>query len=97
MHLPSRIADKIMARQLFKQPNGLYAAFSTAEEVFVIRDATAKELIEHSRQEAADEADRRCREALAAADSGTPLGILACTWDRAVELHNRNSRPNDCV
>lgn len=86
-----------MARQIFKQPNGLYAEFSTAEEAFVARDATANEIIQYVRQEAADEAERRCREALAAVDAGTVLGILGYSWERAVELHNLHSRPNDRI
>ncbi len=83
-----------MARQIIKQPNGLYAEYSTIVDAFIMTDATAEQIIENARQEAADEAERRCREAIENADAGKICGF-GLTWEAALENHNRHCSPED--
>lgn len=85
-----------MARQIIKQPNGLYAEYSTIVDAFIMADATADQIIQNSRQEAADEAERRCREALENADTGKIRGF-GLTWEEALKNHNENSTPEERI
>lgn len=85
-----------MARQIIKQPNGLYAEYSTIVDAFIMADATADQIIKNARQEAADEAERRCKEALENADAGKIRGF-GLTWEAALEKHNRNCSPEERI
>lgn len=87
---------RIMARQIIKQPSGLYAEYSTITDSFVLWDATRDAIIENARQEAADDAERRCRAALYRADSGK-LIEAQLTWNEALKNHNKNSHPEDRI
>ena len=85
-----------MGRQIIKQPNGLYAEYSTIVEAFIMADATADQIIQNSRQEAADEAERRCKEAMENADAGKIRGF-GLTWEDALDNHNQHSTPEDRI
>lgn len=85
-----------MARQIIKQPNGLYAEYSTIVDAFIMADATAEQIIQNSRQEAADEAERRCREALENADAGKIRGF-GLTWEEALKNHNEHCTPEERI
>lgn len=86
-----------MARQIIKQPNGFYAEYSTIVDSFIMHDATADQIIQNSRQQAADEAERKCREALANADAGKTHGIFGLTWESALENHNQRCKPEERI
>lgn len=86
-----------MARQIIKQPNGLLAEYSTIVDAFVFVDASEDDLIENAANEAAEEARKRCRDAIERAKLGEVLGPFAVTWEEALENHNRNSAPEDRI
>jgi hypothetical protein len=85
-----------MARQIIKQPNGKYAEYSTIVNAFIMHDATADQIIQNARQEAADEAERRCKDALENADTGKIHGF-GLTWEEALKNHNQHCPPDDRI
>ena len=85
-----------MGRQIIKQPNGLYAEYSTISDSFIVWDATADEIIQHARNEAAERAECRCKEALENADAGKIRGF-GLAWEEALENHNEHSAPEDQI
>jgi ADP-ribosylglycohydrolase len=78
-----------MARQILKQPNGLYAEYSTISDCFVLYDATAEEIVEEAKKEAAKDAERNTRNAISKVDNGE-VSFLGLSWEDAVANHNRN-------
>ena len=84
-------------RQILKQPNGLYAEYSTIVDAFVLLDATKEEIILASEQVAARDARERCEAAFKKLEEGFPLPRFAVTWEEAVRNHNKSSRPEDRI
>lgn len=85
-----------MARQIIKQPNGLYAEYSTIVDAFIMADATAEQIIQNARQEAADRAERQCKEAIERADAGMTRGF-GLTWEEALIKHNQHCSPAERI
>lgn len=85
-----------MARCIIKQPDGLYAQYSTVSDTFLVWDATKEELIAHVREQAADRAERECREDIEDTDKGR-WATLKPSWDVARKNHNKNSPACDRI
>ncbi len=78
-----------MARQIIKQPNGLYAEYSTIVGAFIFWDSTVDEIIAGAREQAANDAEKNYLKMIAIAERGdTPFIGLSC--EDAVENHNKN-------
>lgn len=82
-----------MARVIIKQPDGLYAEYSTIVDAFFVANATVDEIIQNAREEAADEAERMYREKITKADNGHS----SLSWRQALENHNKNSPPEERI
>ena len=85
-----------MAHIIIKQPDGLYAQYSTISDSFNVWDATKDELIEYVREQAAARAERDCREDIDDADKGR-WATLKPSWDVARKNHNKNSDKEDRI
>lgn len=86
-----------MARQIFKQPNGLYAEYSTIVDAFVLLDATREELIANTEYEAARDARERLERVLIMVDAGITAGAFAISFEEAVHNHNKSAPPRDRI
>lgn len=84
-------------RQILKQPNGLYAEYSTIVDAFVLMDATKEDIIVEAEREAARVAREGCERAFERLEKGFPLSPFAVTWEEAVRNHNKSSRPEDRI
>lgn len=85
-------------RQILKQPNGLYAEYSTIVDAFVLLDATKEEIILEAEREAARDAREKCEAAFKRLESGSSMSSpFAVTWEEAVENHNKNSELKDRI
>ncbi len=84
-------------RQILKQPNGLYAEYSTIVDAFVLLNATKEQIIWASEQAAARDARERCEAAFKKLEEGVSLSPFAVTWEEAVSNHNKSSRPEDRI
>lgn len=81
-----------MGRQIVRQPDGLFAVWSSNVDDWVIYDATADELIEHFADQAAVEARRRLSVMIEAVEAGEPERVyyqFALTFEAAQE-HRRH-------
>lgn len=80
-----------MARQIIKQPDGLWAEYSTISDGFIITGATKDQIIRSRTQEAASEAKERCEQVFQKIESGDkPYFQFGLTWEEALENHKRN-------
>ena len=80
-----------MGQQIIKQPNGLYAVFSTNTDTITVWDATEDELVEHFTEQAAEDARQAVRRKLrhvAADEPRKAYHQFAMTWDEAL-VHDR--------
>lgn len=81
-----------MGRQIIKQPNGLYAEFSSITDSFIIWDATKEQLLQHRIEEAIEDAKYNFKRTFERVEScGKPYYQFTLTWEEAVEEHNKNS------
>lgn len=85
-----------MSKQIIKQPNGLFAVFSSNTGTIHLWDATAGALmsyVEQLAQEAAEQVRERYRKALTAVDEERPRDIyaqFAMTWQEALAEDRAN-------
>lgn len=85
-------------RQVFKQPDGRYAEYSTIVDSFVRINATKEEVIAAAERYAAEEARRNYERIFEGIENGTyPSSHFSITWEEAVKNHNQNSRPEQHV
>lgn len=74
-----------MARQILKQPNGLYAVYSTVSNSIAYYNCTVEELIELWLAGERERIEQGIRATVAEIDSGVPAyGQLTITWDEAL-------------
>jgi hypothetical protein len=69
-----------MAHQIVKQPNGLYAIWSTVVDNFIVYDATPEEIIAEEQVEMHERIAKQVRQAIADLESG-----VECTGYRTFE------------
>lgn len=77
-----------MGQQIIKQPNGLFAMFSSSTDTIVAWDATAEEIVEWFADQAAEDARRRVRVLLSDVGRGEARRAyhqFAMTWEQALE------------
>jgi hypothetical protein len=77
-----------MGNQIIKQPDGLFAVFSTSTETITVYDATEDELVEMVAEEAAERARRSVRDTIAKVNSGDPRAAyfqFTMTWEEALK------------
>ena len=80
-----------MGRQIFKQPNGYWAEYSTISDSFVIWDATKQELIDIAVKEASEDINRRYNKIFQKVENGVDATFgMGLSWHEAVENHNKN-------
>jgi len=85
-----------MGMRLIKQPNGLYARFSTICGEFSSYNQTLQEIIEEVREEAADEAEENILRVASriGKKQKRPNQIF---WKEALEEHNERCEPDDRI
>ena len=77
-----------MGRQIIKQPNGLYAVWSSNSDTFVWIDATKQEIIDAFAEEARTDAVERTEKIFAELEAGnSPYYQWTKTWEEALEYH----------
>lgn len=77
-----------MGHQILRQPDGLFAIFSSVVDSIIVYDATADEIVEHFAARAADDAARRTRQIIEHVEAGEPRKAyyqFALTWDEALD------------
>lgn len=82
-----------MGQQVIKQPNGKLAVFSTGTDTWVFWDATADELIEHYKEEAARTAEQRLIDITKAVENNEANRIyhqFTMSFEEANRLHLEN-------
>lgn len=83
-----------MARQIFQQPNGLFAEYSTIVDMFIATDKTEKEVIENAMFEAGEMAKSKTERAIQDAKKGPLYGL---SWGEAVKNHNQRASPEEKI
>jgi len=79
-----------MGRQIIKQPNGLFALWSSNSDKFVWIDATKQEMIDAFAEEARKEAVERTEEIFAELEAGgSPYYQWTQTYEEAVAYYER--------
>lgn len=74
-----------MSRQIIKQPNGLYAQWSSVVDDFVMIDATPEDIIEDLLADERDNITARVHKIVADLDRGDkPYYQFTMTWNEAV-------------
>jgi hypothetical protein len=74
-----------MGRQIIKQPNGLFAVWSSNVDDFIVLDQTEDELVKLYVDRAAADIERDVREEIATLkQGGKPHAQFTKTWDEAV-------------
>lgn len=84
-------------RQIIKQPDGLFAEYSTIVDAFVMTDATKEDIIKNAMREAADQARENCERIFADLEKGIARGYFSLRWDEAVNNHNKNCSPEERI
>ena len=78
-----------MGKQIIKQPNGLFAIFSTSTDTIHMWDATAQDIEDHFVERAAKDARRDVRQILEHVTAGEPRKAyyqFVMTWDQALAM-----------
>lgn len=79
-----------MGRQVIRQPNGLYALWTTISDGFLVWNATAEEMrdyvVNEAMQAAKESAERHFDMTIAEMGSGTARPY-ATTWEEALETY----------
>lgn len=83
-----------MGQQIVKQPDGLYAIFSSVVDDFIVIDATPQQLIDYWVGCERERLTKKVKETCAALDRGEkPYWQFTMTWDEAnafiAEVHSR--------
>ncbi|MCK9435221.1 MAG: hypothetical protein M0R32_10505 [Candidatus Cloacimonetes bacterium] len=81
-------------RQIIKQPDGLYAEYSTIVDSFILTDCTKEEIIKNAEKEAADKARKDCEAVFTDIEKGIDFSLR---WDEAVKNHNKNCSPEERI
>ena len=87
--LPPIKETTLMGQQIIKQPDGLFAVFSSITDTFTFVDGTAEEVVEFFAEQAARDARRKVGHLvrLVAADQAREAYFqFAMTWDAALRL-----------
>ena len=77
-----------MGSQILRQPDGLYAVFSSETDTIVVWDATEDEIVDHFVQIAAERARRDVQRALGHVSAGEPRRAyfqFTLSWEGALE------------
>jgi hypothetical protein len=84
-----------MARQIIKQPNGLFAEFSSITDSFVMWDATKEEIIQAAVKDAEAHAIEQCEDIFERIEKGTEWkSPFKLSWAEAVKAHNKSYPEN---
>lgn len=78
-----------MGQQIIRQPDGLFAVFSSNVDAFIIIDATPEELVEWRAEEAAKRARKDTGRELGHVLAGNPQKVyfqFAKTWEEAQRM-----------
>ena len=79
-----------MSHQIIKQPNGLYAVWSSNVDHFILLDATPKEIVDFETKEATRGIERSVELLVESLDKGgKPYYQFTMSWDKAVEMIER--------
>lgn len=76
-----------MGHQIIKQPNGLYAVWSSVVDHFIMWDCTPEDIIEDRVQEFREQTDKGVREICRRLDEGDMKTYhqFTMTWNEAIE------------
>lgn len=77
-----------MGKQIIRQPNGLFAIYSSSTDTITAWDATEQEIIDEFAERAAEDARQNVRRILDHVKAGDPrlaYHQFALTWDQALE------------
>ena len=61
-----------MGQQIIKQPDGLYAIFSSITDTWIVYDADRQEIFDYYAERAKEDADRTTKRILDVVDAGHP-------------------------
>ena len=76
--------EKVMGQQIIKQPDGLYALFSSSVDDFVVLNATPQEIIDDWVEQERERLTKRVGEIVAELErGGKPYHQFTMTWDEA--------------
>jgi hypothetical protein len=80
-----------MGQQIIKQPDGLYAVFSSVVDAFILLDCTRDDLIEHFMEQEKRNIVRTVDQKLGMLDKGEAAYYqFTMTWDEALAEHRRH-------
>lgn len=82
-----------MGNQIIRQPDGLFAVFSTETDTITVYDATEDELVEHFAEEAAERARETVRRTIGHVAAGNPRKVyfqFAMTWEEALKKDRKH-------
>ena len=81
-----------MGQQIIKQPNGLYAVFSSITDTIIMWNFTADDLIEYYVKEARKRITRDVQDTIAELNAGgKPYYQFTMTWTEALKTSRRSS------
>ena len=76
-----------MGQQVIKQPNGLYAVWSSMADAIVFYDATPNEILEYWLEEERERLKWKLSDLIAKLDQGIPAyHQFTKSWEKALEL-----------
>ena len=79
-----------MARMIIKQPNGLYAIWSTVVDGFVMLDATPQDIIDDRVKDYREESEKDVKRVIEQLDAGEkPYFQFTKTYDEALAEHKQ--------
>jgi hypothetical protein len=82
-----------MSHQIIKQPNGLYAIFSTVVDDFIWTDCTPEDIIEMRTKEAVESIRKDILDTVSELESGgKPYYQFTMTFDEAVDCQPEVAR-----
>ena len=88
-----------MSQLVIKQPNGLYALFSTMSETFVMQDATPQQikshLIDYRCESCRKTVTNEVTNIISILDKGgKPYYRFTISWEKAYALHKKHTQIN---
>lgn len=87
-----------MSHQVIKQPDGLFAVFSTVADAFVVTDATAAEIVEHLEGPQITSVRQAAARIVARVADGRASEVyrqFTMTWDEAVAACRESEADED--
>jgi hypothetical protein len=84
-----------MSMQILKQPDGLYAIWSTFSDELVVEDATAEEIVVYLRERAARLDEKQTRAELARLESDKPQRRFGITYEEAKHRSAQREKENE--